>query len=206
MRSPRPEAPLALFVDRLGDDDPKLCTGHRLLRRRLAGPPPARPGPGRLVVLDPYAEVPVSREDRERGEGLAGVLAVDCSWNRLGARGRLRGARRRGELPRRLPWLLAANPQHFGRVGELNTAEALAAALFLYGEPERARSLLAAFPGGGTFFELNAPAIDEYAEAPDAEGVRAVERRRFGGVMPPDTPGPRSPGARSAPSRRPPGP
>ena len=83
--------PLALFLEVTGDDHPKACTGRRLLQRGQARSVPrgrrVRPTP---VVLDPYASDPLSAEDRlpaERG----GLLAVDCSWNRLAARGHLPG-------------------------------------------------------------------------------------------------------------------
>ncbi len=164
-----------------GEDHPKACTGRKLLRlglaTRLDGPVGRGPAP---VLLDPHAEVPLSRADRPRAEA-AGILGVDCSWNRLGVRGGYPGAAAADHrsVRRRLPYLLAGNPQHFGRLAELNTAEALGAALWIVGEPERARALLAGFPGGSAFLALNAGPLERYLGCGSAEEIRAVERDFF---------------------------
>ncbi len=117
----------------------------------------------------------------------SGLLAVDCSWNRLRDRGgypdedrRLGGIRER----RRLPWLLATNPQHFGRVSELNTAEALAAAAWILGAPQQARRLLSGLRGGEAFFDVNGAALAAFAQARDARALEAEEARIFGGPPP----------------------
>jgi pre-rRNA-processing protein TSR3 len=137
---------------------------------------------GSPLVLDPYADRPLSASDR--GDARRGLVGVDCSWNRLGDRGRYPAAISwLPEMPerRRLPWLYAANPQHFGRLGELNTAEAFAAALWVLGEPERARSLLGRFPGGAAFFEVNRSALARYAGCTTELEIREAERRAFSG-------------------------
>jgi pre-rRNA-processing protein TSR3 len=163
------------------EDHPKACTGRRLLHRGLVRElhPGRLPG-GRPILLDPHAEVALSLADSPRARS-AGVIGVDCSWNRLGARGAYPGA-----VPsldssprRRLPFLLAGNPQHYGRLGELNTAEALGSALIVLGEGERGRSLVEPFPGGSAFVALNAALLDRYAGCADAEAIRAAEREFF---------------------------
>ena len=183
-RNHRRSPPARLFVVLAGEDHPKACTGRRLLHRGLARevarvegivPPP--------VVLDPYARDPLGPGDRaavQRG----GLLAVDCSWNRLTERGRFPGSE--GDTPsrgirRRLPILIATNPQHYGRPAQLNTVEALAAALFLVGRAEEATRLMAGFRGGDAFLTVNAERLKAYARESDAEGIRAAERRLFGG-------------------------
>lgn len=176
-RSPRTEVPLLLVLT--GEDDPRRCSGRRLVRlREVTEIPAARPPPAHTVVLDPHAELPLSRADRPRTLA-AGLLGVDCSWNRIGASGQypveipwLRGLKVR----RRLPWLVAANPQHHGRLAELNTAEAFAAALFVLGEGDRARRLLAPFAGGPAFFDLNRVALAAYASAESAEAIVRAEQ------------------------------
>jgi len=77
--------------------------------------------------------------------------------------------------------LLAANPQHFGRWGELNTAEALAAALWLLGHRDEANRLLDGFAGGPAFFEVNRERLARYARATSADRLLREERRLFGG-------------------------
>ncbi|HTT73473.1 MAG TPA: DUF367 domain-containing protein [Thermoplasmata archaeon] len=163
----------------VGDDHPKACTGRRLLHRglaRAAGEP--RPGAG-PVVLDPYAAEPLSPADRGRVVR-TGLLVIDCSWNRLSGRGRFPdGAARAAGVHRRLPILVAANPQHFGRVAELNTVEALAAALSVLGRDGEAGRLLEGFAGGANFLAINRERLVRYAATRDGEQIRAAERALF---------------------------
>jgi rRNA small subunit aminocarboxypropyltransferase len=180
--SPPPDGPIRLFVHRVGNDHPKACTGRWLLDRRLATPPPrSSPRGARPILLDPYAKTPVSRADTEAARR-GGLLAIDCSWNQLSRTGHFAGEEGPappGGIHRRLPWLLAANPQHYGQLSELNTAEALGAALYLLGEGERAAALLAGFPGGRGFFEINADAFRAYLPAEDGPQLLEAERARF---------------------------
>jgi pre-rRNA-processing protein TSR3 len=182
--SPPGSGPIRLYLFLAREDHPKACTGryllHRGLVRELRGPP-TRPVP---LLLDPHAEQPLSPRDRAWVDR-SGLLAVDCSWNRLRDRGGypdeerwLGGIRER----RRLPWLIATNPQHFGRLTELNTAEALAAAVWILGAPEQARRLLAGLRGGTAFFDINGAALTAFAGAPDAPALKAEETRIYGGV------------------------
>lgn len=181
-RSPSPRSPVRLYIVLEGEDHPKACTGRRLLHRRLATRPD---GTGaRPIVLDPHASRPLSPTDAALA-ARDGILAVDCSWNRLARRGRLPDGPR-GIDPaaphRRLPILIATNPQHFGRPTELNTVEALAAATYLLDRRDQARSLLEGFRGGLPFLDVNRERLEAYAGARDAEAVRVVERRLFGGA------------------------
>jgi pre-rRNA-processing protein TSR3 len=181
----RPPSPsVRLYLVLAGEDHPKACTGRRLLHRGLArevrrveGIAPAP------IVLDPYAEDPLGGSDR-RAAVRGGILAVDCSWNRLSDRGRfpadVAGERVRG-LRRRLPILIATNPQHYGRLAQLNTVEALAAALYLVGAISQAERLLEGFSGAEEFLKVNHDRFQAYARAGDADQVRATERRLFGG-------------------------
>jgi pre-rRNA-processing protein TSR3 len=184
-RNPPRRFPIRRYVLIVGDDHPKACTGRRLLHRGLAATlsrPDGSPVPP--VVLDPFAMEPLSRADRavaERG----GLVAVDCSWNRISDRGRLPAVGGSGRLSgprRRLPLLVATNPQHYGRVGELNTAEALAASLCVLGQPNEAEELLRGFSGGPAFFEVNRERLGRYARARSAEAVREAERDLYGRV------------------------
>jgi pre-rRNA-processing protein TSR3 len=154
------------------------------------------------VILDPYAPLPLSAADRPRAEG-AGVVVVDCSWNRL-AEDRARGTPRRqgagGGGERRLPMLLAANPQHFGRWGELNTVEALAAALCIVGHPDEGSALLAGFAGGPAFLEVNRERLVRYAAADSSEELVRAERALLGGTR--VTAGPDGAPARGGGARR----
>jgi pre-rRNA-processing protein TSR3 len=175
---------LPLYLILAGEDHPKACTGRALVRTGRVRELRNRPSVGRApLLLDPHADRPLSPSDRPRVHRL-GLLGVDCSWNRLRDRGGypsedpwLSELRER----RRLPWLLAANPQHFGRLTELNTAEAFAAAVHILGYPEQAVRILAGFRGGEAFLDLNGPALLAYSHSGDEAGLRAAEVRIFGG-------------------------
>ncbi len=170
-----------------GDDRAKACTGRRLLDWRKVHH--YTPGSDRVrrLLLDPHAPETLSRQD-DAVARTGGVVVVDCSWNRLARR----PAALDGDGPptprllrRRLPLLLAANPQHFGRLAELNTVEAFAAALFLIGAPDRASGILDGFRGGTTFLTLNRERLEAYRAAATPAGVRAAEQRLFGGPVTP---------------------
>lgn len=177
-----PDRPIPLWLLVAGEDHPKACTGRRLLRRRLVLPLTSGHRPRRLpILLDPHAPEPLHAGDRPAARR-GGILAIDCSWNRLAERGGYPdGAEWLRHVPtrRRLPWLIAANPQHYGRLAELNTAEALAAALELLGEHARAVELTSAFPGGDGFLAINRARLDGYAAAATPDAVRAAEASFF---------------------------
>jgi len=166
----------------IGDDHPRACTGRRLLRRGLAVAfRPDQASAALPVVLDPFAVEPLSSADApavERG----GLLAVDCSWNRISETNRLPGNGRHPGTARRLPMLLATNPQHYGRVGELNTAEALGAALCVLGRRAEAVNLLVGFAGGPVFFEVNRERLDRYRRARSSDAILDAEHFLFGSV------------------------
>jgi len=179
----RRKAALRLLIVLAGEDHPKACTGRRLLRwKRVVRVPREDASSPNPIVLDPYSPTPLSVEDlvtAERG----GLLVVDCSWNRLSARGAFPGAgfgnRSRG-THRRLPLLIAGNPQHYGRVAELNTVEALSAALYILGRVEEAEPLMEGFRGGSEFLEMNRSRLERYRAATGPADVTTAEKLLFG--------------------------
>lgn len=181
--NPRDRPPIRRWIRIIGNDHPRACTGRRLLRLGLADDPAQAPAPiPAPLVLDPYAREPLSGADRPVAER-SGILAIDCSWNQLSGRGHLPIGRTEGGAPvrRRLPYLIAGNPQHYGRVGELNTVEALGAALYLLGRPKEATELLQGFAGGTAFLEINRDRLRRLARASSAEEARRMERAIYGG-------------------------
>ena len=163
---------IQLYLYRAGDCDPRRCTANRLLRRGLARPVP-RPWafPGGAVVLLPGAPQALSPSDRRTAER-RGLVGLDCSWERLEDVRRRLGHR---GIARTLPYLVAANPTNFGRPWQLSTAEALAAALAIFGETEQARAVLEPFAWGPNFLRLNAEPLADYAAAADSAGVLAAQ-------------------------------
>lgn len=151
-----------------GDDDPAKCTARQLASfdlvtlHRTAGRLPAG------IVLDPYAERALSPADRETASDR--LVAVDRSWETADPAA--------FDLPgphRALPFLVAANPINYGRPLRLTTAEALAGALAILGDRDRATRLLEKFRWGHTFLELNAEPLARYADCGDSAEVVAVQ-------------------------------
>lgn len=178
--TPRRPARVPLWLIVRGDDHPKACTGRRLVRLGTVRRFPRAGTPTAPIALDPFAPVVLSRRDRGHAER-QGILVVDCSWNRLSERGELDPGWPLRDLRRRLPFLRATNPQHFGRVGELNSAEAFAAALTVLGHEGEARELLAPFHGAEAFFSVNRELLDRYAAARSVADAMAAERDGFAG-------------------------
>ena len=151
-----------------GDDDPKKCTARRLerfdraiLHRKMEAVPYG-------VVLNPHAERALSPADRE--VALDTLVALDCSWESA--------EEAAFSMPgehRALPFLVAANPVNFGRPFRLTTVEALAAGLYILGDPDHAADLLDPFRWGETFLELNAEPLERYAACADSTEVVAVQ-------------------------------
>ncbi len=185
-RSRPRDGAIRLFLTLAGEDHPKACTGRRLVSRGVAK---AVDRADRLVpapiVLDPFAPEPLVPADAATAVR-GGLLVVDCSWNRLSERGRFPGAEggSRG-IRRRLPLLIATNPQHYGRPAQLNTVEAFAAALAVLGRSADAERLLAGFRGSEEFLRVNRERLREYAAAPTPAALLAAERSLFGGEAPP---------------------
>lgn len=176
--------PVRLGVVLMRQDDPKKCTAAKLSRLGLARALRRAPGARGAVVLDPYSPDTLLRAD---ARSVSSVTAIDCSWRLAGGvfAASPRAARKA------LPPLLAGNPVNYARLGTLTTAEALAAALFVLGEEERAHGILSRFAWGHTFHELNASLLDSYARLADASGVAGVLREHGIEWEPSRVPGPR---------------
>lgn len=163
---------MPLTVLHLSQDDPKKCSALKMSRFGLARIV-KRVGelPGSSIVLDPFSGVALSPADRPLAVK-GGICAIDCSWERAEEVFATISAKRRN-ASRTLPMLLACNPVHFGRWGELSTIEAMAAALYILGEPARASELLSIYNWGIRFLEVNAEPLDAYSQCRDgAEVVR----------------------------------
>jgi pre-rRNA-processing protein TSR3 len=122
--------------------------------------------PRNTLLLDPTAEQAISPKDK----GAPSLTVFDCSWEVLkpSAGGRFR-------TRRALPFLLAANPLHYGRPFQLSSIEAFAAALFILGERAQARQILSLYTWGCRFLELNAEPLALYSEARDSAEVVAIQ-------------------------------
>jgi pre-rRNA-processing protein TSR3 len=72
---------------------------------------------------------------------------------------------------RYLPFLCAANPVNYGRPYKLNTAEAIAASLYITGLKIEAEELLAPFGYGDEFIRLNSEALEVYSQCQSVDEV-----------------------------------
>jgi pre-rRNA-processing protein TSR3 len=155
-----------LHVRYTGDDDPEKCTARKLARFDLAELHRSDRATPHGIVLNPHAERALSPANA----GGRHLVALDCSWERAGeARFSLPGEHRG------LPFLVAANPVNYGTPFELTTVEALAAGLYVLGEPDHAREILGKFTWGETFLELNAEPLERYAGCADSTEVVSVQ-------------------------------
>jgi pre-rRNA-processing protein TSR3 len=164
---------MRLIVYNARECDPKRCTAVRLHRAgKIEMTYKLEELPSKAILLDPFAQKAISRADATIAEK-RGLTALDVSWNKIR---KIESVRRKMES-RSLPYLVASNPTHYGRPTTLSTAEALAAALFILGNRERAKEILAGFKWGPTFFELNREPLETYAAAKDSTEVVEAQRQ-----------------------------
>ena len=168
-------SPIRIYIIMEHEDDPKKCTAARMVRFGDARAASAHRVPRGAIILDPSAEKSISAEDREAAIRF-GLLAVDCSWNRLEEFPRLR----KGLRHRALPFVVPTNPTNFGKPQLLSTAEAFAATLYILGEREQAEAIMARFKWGPSFIPMNRAALDLYAGAKDSAEVVRIQNSLLG--------------------------
>jgi pre-rRNA-processing protein TSR3 len=164
-----------LYVLQLRQDDPKKCTAAKLVKFRLARPLyKLRQVPQNCLTLNPFAQASLLNKDRSQALK-HGLVAIDCSWERVQATfsARLPGRNLR------LPTLLASNPVNYAKPNKLSSIEALAASLYITGFRERAGQLLSIFKWGPHFLTLNAQPLDAYASVTDEEQLIRVQSEYF---------------------------
>jgi pre-rRNA-processing protein TSR3 len=160
-----------IFVYMMGQDDPRKCTASLLTRKGLAIPIRRLSQiPESAIVLNPASPRFLLPSDTTNSVR-AGVVAIDCSWERADAifMKHFRGANRK------LPALMAANPVNYARIGRLSTAEALSATLYIMGFRQRAKEILSLFRWSRTFFDLNRELLERYARASDEQSIVKIE-------------------------------
>lgn len=161
---------MELHVRYEGDDDPDKCTarrlatlGHAELHHSTLVTPPG-------IVLNPFAEQALSPADRRESGATDRLVALDCSWETAKEEAFDLDGRHRS-----LPFLVAANPINYGTAFQLNTVEAFAGALAIFGERDHAEEILSTFSWGPTFLDLNDEPLRRYAECEDSADVIAVQ-------------------------------
>ncbi|MFH0816889.1 MAG: DUF367 family protein [Methanobacteriota archaeon] len=165
---------MRLYVVEGNQCDPKKCTGARLIRFGYAQPLRAPKAlPRGSVVLTPVAEIALSPADAAAASK-RGLAVLDFSWNKT--------EDDFPEIPRdcsgrALPFLVAANPTNYGKPFKLSSAEALASALSILGESQKAEELMTKFKWGLSFLALNRERLEAYAKCKDSTEVVEAQRK-----------------------------
>jgi pre-rRNA-processing protein TSR3 len=158
---------IPLYAYRDNSCDPRKCTVKKLERAGfLKIFTTLSRVPGNSLLLDPTAEQALSPADKY----VKSITVLDCSWEVLDT-DRVSA----WKIRRALPFLMAANPVNFGKPCKLSSVEALAAALYIIGEKERAAALLSKVNWGIRFLEVNADPLKEYSEAKDSTEVIKIQ-------------------------------
>lgn len=168
-----------LFMWEFGQNDPKRDSGSKL--KRLGYASLLRIGQSFSgIVLSSEATQFISKEDINiiLEQGISGI---NCSWNKL------------DEIPfdklgkvkyqRILPRLLAANSVNYGKPFKLNTAEALAATLYIVGLKNEANILLESFNYGEEFFKLNYIAFEKYSLCKNSDEIKLIENELYAEII-----------------------
>lgn len=144
---------MPIFVIEFSEDDPKKCTGRRMVRAGIA----KRVNRPLGLILNPLAQLVISIEDRELVTR-QGVTILDSSWNRSEDS----FFRRYLKNSRRLPFLLAGNPVNFGKPFRLSSLEAAAASYYILDDLDTALKLTSLVKWGKTFVDLNRELLEAY--------------------------------------------
>jgi rRNA small subunit aminocarboxypropyltransferase len=158
---------MPLYAYRDNSCDPRKCTVKKLEKAGfLKIFTKISQIPRNTLLLDPTAEQALSPADKY----VKSITVLDCSWLVLDM-GKVRSWR----IRRALPFLIAANPVNFGKPCVLSSVEALAAALYIIGEKDRAIELLSKVSWGLRFLEVNKEPLDMYTNAKDSSEVIKIQ-------------------------------
>lgn len=156
--------------------DPKKCTAKRMLKFGLGREAKTLGAiPSGSIVLSPFSDRALSPADRRHAR--KGLVVMDLTWTNIDEFPRMRKVEERA-----LPYLLASNPINWGRPMELNSAEAVMAALYILGEREQASSFTGRFNWGEEFLRLNGAMLEDYASAADSAEVVRIQNEYIDSV------------------------
>ena len=157
--------------------DPKKCTAKRMLKFGLGKEAKTISAiPSGSVVLSPFSEIALSPADIIYAR--KGLVVMDLTWANIEDFPRVKKANERA-----LPYLLASNPVNWGRPMELNSAEAVMAALIILGEKEQADAFLERFNWAPEFLRLNGSLLEEYSGAKDSTEVVRIQNEYLDQIM-----------------------
>jgi len=158
---------MPLYAYRDNSCDPRKCTVKKLEKAGfLKIFNKISQIPRNTLLLDPTAEQALSPADKY----VKSITVLDCSWTVLDT-----GNVISWRIRRALPFLIAANPVNFGKPCILSSVEALAAALYIIGQKDRAAELLSKVSWGIRFLEVNKEPLDMYSNAKDSREVIKIQ-------------------------------
>ena len=168
-----------LHVIHLDQDDPRKCTARKMHSMGLVSLHESAAGsPRRGFLLDPRSRTILGPEDRSLIDLGGSIVVLDCSWKRIDESLDMVGGMTKLE-GRILPFLLAANPVSWGKVGRLTSAEAIGASLAILGRWEEASMVLDQFKFGPQFIELNEVPLDAYSAAESRYRIEELQYEFF---------------------------
>ncbi len=159
---------IKLIVYHTNEDDPKKCSARKLKKFGFASlETNIRRIPKGAIVLSPFAEKSISREDNEIARR-NGIIAVDCSWKNAESCFNLFELKNNA---RALPFVVPVNPVNYGKPFKLSTLEAFATALYILDEIDCAKNILKIYKWGPYFLTLNKEPLEEYRKAKNSSEV-----------------------------------
>lgn len=157
--------------------DPKKCTAKRMLKFGLGREAKTLGAiPSGSIVLSPFSDRALSPADIHHAH--KGLVVMDLTWTNIDEFPRLKKVEERA-----LPYLLASNPINWGKPMELNSAEAVLAALFILGEKEQASDFIGRFNWGQEFMRLNGAMLEDYSKAKDSTEVVRIQQEYIDAVI-----------------------
>ena len=157
--------------------DPKKCTAKRMLKFGLGKEAKTLGAiPKGSIILSPFSDRALSPADVQYAR--RGLVVMDLTWTNIDQFPRPKGMQERA-----LPYLLASNPINWGRPMELNSAEAVMAALYILGEKGQAEEFLGRFNWAPEFMRLNGNMLEDYSKAADSTEVVRIQQEYIDSVV-----------------------
>eukprot|EP01067_Filipodium_phascolosomae_P007057 Filipodium_phascolosomae@DN5569_c0_g1_i1.p1 len=173
-RTPTTEVFPDLYLIDFGQCDVKKCSGRKLLRLgKVVSLSPKNNFKG--IILSPYAKNLVSAADTGVIHNF-GVAVVDCSWHQIET---VPFQKLHNKRERKLPYLVAANPIHYGQPFQLSCVEALSACLSITGFHDCSASLLECFRWGPSFLQVNRDSVEIYLQEGSSSQTMSVAEEDF---------------------------
>lgn len=162
-----------IFMWEFGQNDPKRDSGSKLCRLGYARSLKIGQNFGG-IVLSSESNTIVSPADIDLFHKY-GISGINCSWNRIDEIPFTKLGKSRNQ--RLLPFLVAANSVNYGKPYKMNTAEAIAATLYILGLKEEAKLMLEPFSYGEEFIKLNENLLEEYSNCKNSDEIKCIQEK-----------------------------